>query len=217
VDNSLIFNNTQKLLAGVVALVLVAGMTSPAYASLVGDTIHFKVSSPAAGTIFCEGDAVVEDPGVEVPNCGGTGIEVDIDANSIWFESVGPLGDGTTVSNLLFEFTDLDWFNNPNGKIIGVELVNPQTVPISTLEFGDHSISVENDQFTLDCGGPPECIIEWHIDIETFHPVAGELLPLDNSALMIAGLTSMTVWMVPTVLGLAGVGVYLVKFRANRG
>ena len=48
-------------------------------------------------------------------------------------------------------------------------------------------------------------------------PVAGKLLPLDNSALMIAGLTSMTVWMVPTVLGLAGVGVYLVKFRANRG
>jgi len=43
--------------------------------------------------------------------------------------------------------------------------------------------------------------------------VAGELLPLDNSALMIAGLSSMSVWMIPTVLGLAGVGVYLVKFR----
>jgi len=43
--------------------------------------------------------------------------------------------------------------------------------------------------------------------------VAGELLPLDSSALMIAGLTSMSVWMIPTVLGLAGVGVYLVKFR----
>jgi len=44
-------------------------------------------------------------------------------------------------------------------------------------------------------------------------PVAGELLPLDTSALMIAGLTSMSVWMIPTVVGLAGVGVYLVKFR----
>ncbi len=43
--------------------------------------------------------------------------------------------------------------------------------------------------------------------------VAGELLPLDSSALMIAGLTSMSVWMVPAVAGLAGVGVYLVKFR----
>jgi len=46
-----------------------------------------------------------------------------------------------------------------------------------------------------------------------FEEVAGELLPLDTSALMIAGLTSMTVWMIPTVLGLAGAGVYLVKFR----
>jgi len=43
--------------------------------------------------------------------------------------------------------------------------------------------------------------------------VAGELLSLDSSALLIGGLTSMTVWMVPAVLGLAGVGVYLVKFR----
>jgi len=45
--------------------------------------------------------------------------------------------------------------------------------------------------------------------------VAGELLPLDTSALMIAGLTSMTVWMIPAVAGLAGAGVYLVKFRKH--
>jgi len=44
-------------------------------------------------------------------------------------------------------------------------------------------------------------------------PVAGELLPLDSTALLLAGIQSMTVWMVPTVLGLAGAGVYLVKFR----
>ncbi len=60
------------------------------------------------------------------------------------------------------------------------------------------------DQFTcsIDCGLPP-----------TDPQVAGELLSLNTSALMIAGLTSMSVWMIPTVLGLAGVGVYLVKFR----
>jgi len=46
--------------------------------------------------------------------------------------------------------------------------------------------------------------------------VAGELLSVDSSALMIAGLTSMSLWMIPTVLGLAGAGIYLVKFRANR-
>ncbi len=51
------------------------------------------------------------------------------------------------------------------------------------------------------------------IEITNVCVVAGELLPLDSSALMIAGLTSMSVWMIPTVLGLAGAGVYLVKFR----
>ena len=46
--------------------------------------------------------------------------------------------------------------------------------------------------------------------------VGGELLSLDNTALVIAGLTSMSLWMIPTILGLAGAGIYLVKFRANR-
>jgi len=46
-------------------------------------------------------------------------------------------------------------------------------------------------------------------------PVAGELLPLDNSSLFLAGIQSMTVWMIPTILGLAGAGIYLVKFRKH--
>ena len=45
--------------------------------------------------------------------------------------------------------------------------------------------------------------------------VAGQLLTLDSSALFLAGIQSMTVWMIPAVLGLAGVGVYLVKFRKH--
>ena len=39
--------------------------------------------------------------------------------------------------------------------------------------------------------------------------VAGELLPLDNTALFIAGLSQSLVWMIPTVLGLAGAGVII--------
>ena len=45
--------------------------------------------------------------------------------------------------------------------------------------------------------------------------VAGELLPLDSTALFLAGIQSMTVWMIPAIAGLAGVGVYLVKFRKH--
>jgi len=45
-------------------------------------------------------------------------------------------------------------------------------------------------------------------------PVAGELLSLDSSALVIGGLSSM-IWMVPAAAGIASVGVILVKFRAR--
>lgn len=45
--------------------------------------------------------------------------------------------------------------------------------------------------------------------------VAGELMSLDNSALMIAGLSSM-IWIAPTAAGITGAGLFIVKYRANR-
>jgi hypothetical protein len=47
-------------------------------------------------------------------------------------------------------------------------------------------------------------------------PVAGELLSLDTSALVIAVLTGSAAWMIPAVAGIAGAGIYLVKLRTNR-
>jgi len=47
-------------------------------------------------------------------------------------------------------------------------------------------------------------------------PVAGELLSLNSSTLVIGGLVSSAIWMIPAVAGIAGAGIYLVKSRANR-
>jgi hypothetical protein len=52
--------------------------------------------------------------------------------------------------------------------------------------------------------------------VEPQQQVAGELLPLDSSALLIGGLSSMSVFMIPAVAGIAGAAVYLVKYRANK-
>ena len=61
-----------------------------------------------------------------------------------------------------------------------------------------------------------ECLIQCPVVQPTPETqVAGELLPLDSTALLIGGLSSMSVFMIPAVAGLAGAGVYLVKFRAR--
>ena len=64
------------------------------------------------------------------------------------------------------------------------------------------------------CGGLSGLVFNACIERECQPtPVAGELLPIMSSALVIAGVSTIAIWMIPTVLGLAGVGVYLVKFR----
>jgi len=46
--------------------------------------------------------------------------------------------------------------------------------------------------------------------------VGGELLPIDSTALLLAGLQSSAIWMLPVLAGVAGTGFYLVKFRTNK-
>ena len=45
--------------------------------------------------------------------------------------------------------------------------------------------------------------------------VGGELLPISTTALFLAGLNSIAVWMVPALAGLAGAGVYIVNRRKS--
>jgi hypothetical protein len=44
-------------------------------------------------------------------------------------------------------------------------------------------------------------------------PVGGEIIPINTAALMIAGLTSSGIWMIPTLGVMAGIGVTLYKIR----
>jgi hypothetical protein len=45
--------------------------------------------------------------------------------------------------------------------------------------------------------------------------VSGAILPIDSSALFIAGIQASAIWMIPTLAGIAGAGFYLTKFRKN--
>jgi len=46
--------------------------------------------------------------------------------------------------------------------------------------------------------------------------VGGELLPIDSTALMLAGLQTSAIWMLPILAGAAGVGAYYIKTRMNK-
>jgi len=46
--------------------------------------------------------------------------------------------------------------------------------------------------------------------------VGGEFLPIDSTALVLAGLQTSAIWMLPVLAGAAGTGFYLVKFRTNK-
>jgi hypothetical protein len=80
---------------------------------------------------------------------------------------------------------------------------------IFSLGPGSHSISIMAEPIVL--MGAAYFKIESN-DVA----VSGELLSLDSSALVIAGLTASAAWLIPSVAGIAGTGIYLVKQRANR-
>jgi len=46
--------------------------------------------------------------------------------------------------------------------------------------------------------------------------VGGNLLPVDSTALMLAGLQSSAIWMLPVLAGAAGVGAFYIKSRMNK-
>ena len=70
---------------------------------------------------------------------------------------------------------------------------------------------------TTDCDGNT---LEWSLISDTeivfVAQVGGEFLPIDNTALMLAGLQSSAIWMLPALAGIAGVGAYFIRTRMTK-
>jgi len=124
-----------------------------------------------------------------------------------------PPGDHTIIlaQGQIFINIDFGNFEGTDTDGDGVPNPNDNCPTVSNRDQND----IDNDGFGDVCDPCPDDPLD-QCNVPSPPQVAGELLPIDSSALMIAGLTSSAVWMIPTVLGLAGAGVYLVKFRANR-
>jgi len=173
------FNNINKLLAGTLALVLVAGMTSPAFA---GNNIHCDITQ----------NPTVD---VQIPANGEIIIPKIIVCD---FQIVG--------ANVLATTCVLNDISL-NGEVVGNSIIYDETITNLGNTSEEHC---EQGLIINDAAGSVVIVTQ---EIWINRVVAGELLPLDNTALFLAGLSSMSVWMIPAVAGLAGAGVYLVKFR----
>ena len=232
------FNNSQKLLAGTLALVLAAGLTSPAFADENGlvDSVNSSVTAADAvspdGTWYGFGFLDVGDDAVGCfpadpagLGCGAsTGTPTVFAPASPWTFDCPAEGCWLTVTDAFLNGDEFEVFDNASsigttssaqggecGNDPEVCLLDPSSSNVMIdLGQGSHSITIQPTASPFD-GGVAYFKVETHKA-----PVAGELLSLDTSALAVAGLASSTAWMIPAVAGIAGAAVYLIKFRANR-
>jgi len=188
---------------------------SAAYASPIGDEVSILVECDLDNGNGIVGDYFVVGPGPEFSTFCDQVLEIIVDVGEdqgtafIWYTFPGPFQNSDP---LRITVGDIDWLDEAGNKIPGsIDDViceeDGNEFQINNIDFSSNQVAIE---FMATFIGD---ITMAHCELVVSHPVAGELLPLDSTALMIAGLTSISVWMIPTVLGLAGVGVYLVKFR----
>ncbi|MDH3276694.1 MAG: hypothetical protein OEL77_01435 [Nitrosopumilus sp.] len=233
-------NNTQKLLAGALTLVLVAGMTTPAFAGLSPleppfDQNYVIAAWNLESDMQQVGDTAIDPPvsfnwdksspyplapippagGCDGPSCSFIipNFVDDLDTKIIrilvGFEGQPPINPTAEC----FDDVELSADSLSSGQLVTDELLEPGTW---LWEIVCHpNPDVELVTFTrIDPG--TDSVVFFTASFDEEKAVAGELLLLDSSALVIGGLASSAVWMVPAVVGIAGAGLYLVKFRTNR-
>jgi len=168
----------------------VLAVVSIVFTGVLGNTQSAYAGSPLPDSEFYEVSAFAN-PICTVPGCGSsTGVLCNPNDIAI---SGDPVGVYETPSGQTYNVFD----SHQSSQI------TPNDTWRWNFEYSGAPLG-QNEGITLHA----TCL-----NTEFQSPVAGELLPLDSSALMIAGLSSMSVFMIPAIAGLAGVGVYLVKFR----
>jgi len=153
-------------------------------------------------------------PGAEIASGTATNVQIiDIDPDGpndgiveIWFdfEDGVPLDGGVTY-----------WFGLKYANSFGV--IDPEPKWIATfIQIGNEA--QETDTLTpgpSDWEGSGNSGYYFQLTGDS-NMVGGEFLPIDSTALMLAGLQSSAIWMLPVLAGIAGTGFYLVKFRTNK-
>ena len=152
-----------------VALIVMPGTSQSALASLTGDTIEGELQfgsfplnffDPQFGTV--PGTAgpqpiATVGSGIEFQFAdGATAINADFTGDSLFIEQIPFIG-GVNANSWTMTFSDLDWVDFPDGRIVGLELLpeigSPAFAGGLDLSFTDDSISVTWAGGNLPVGG----------------------------------------------------------------
>lgn len=137
-------------------------------------------------------------------------------------------GASARVGSLSFESPGLAMWQMNMYKIWEVPKASPpgeyhDALTTNQQDFVLGSLAVPGYQtvsFSLSLGGPGEvCVFVVQTNkatLEDLIKVGGNLLSIDSTALILAGLQGSFIWMIPTIAGIAGAGVYLVRSRMNK-
>lgn len=263
------FNNSQKLVAGILSLLLFSGMSSPAFAgSNAVEIDNFSCTRTEATFTHPDGTAeqiVVHGPttimvNFEGPNEGDANdddnngrdevqteiVQMELVGTSGTFSpylitqspnpslgqieeqvnnnpgtlDVDPFAPGSAESffDVFFEVDAIGiiWHNEEPLRFNGI--MNEKPYAIDDALVSNDVVELFDGNFASGYFVGPVTHVPNPSDPDPGcapNPVSGELLSLDSSALVVAGISGM-IWMVPAVAGVAGAGIYLVKYRASR-
>ena len=187
-----------------------------------GKLYVYLESGDGVGTLVPTTGALTELGASETPSANGNGIAFTL-ADTLYHATEDPLntldqtsGAATTVASLVFS-PPLD--SGP--RINAMDLDSSTGVMYGSCNDGIGGS--ENYLCTIDLTSGTVTVIGATVNgldaiafASSSNIIGGNLLPIDNTALLLAGIQSSSIWMVPTLAGLAGVGAYYFRTRMSK-
>jgi len=195
------------LLAGIVFSLLIFAVPGNVHASLIGDEVHATITFKVNNNIVLDETKIV-DGTVEFENVfsSSAAIRIDVDEKTISIiYSAAPTG--TLFTPHIFVIDDLDWIGQ-QGQILGVFGVsNPDNISIDSITTTAHSITIEAGNVQI----PGQETIRFDVTLDVSHAVGGSPIPIDTTALLLAGTQMTAVWMIPAIVAAIGIGIVLAR------
>ena len=186
-------------LGGPHALVSITNMNTEAY-----EDVYYVADFP--DTVFTNIDGTIL--GIAPPgDTAGDAFRIDAPWSVVFQPPLGSAGCGVNCP-LVSESLVMDgiWEPTETWEFVIQDYVNGAGTPSSA--FG--SIGVTSTIGGIDPGSTSSGSILVMFDDDL---IGGTMIPIDTTALLVAGFNANSIWMIPTVLGLAGAGIVLFKLK----